>query len=1012
MKFNEDSRVKIPAILTLTRMGYDYISLKNAKWDIETNIFPDIFANSIRKINKDLNISDNDIQIILKELSNVLDYEDLGREFYKKLTATSGLKLIDFNNFDNNTFNVVTELTCKNGDDEFRPDITLLINGMPLSFIEVKKPNNLNGIQAEKERMMNKRFTNKKFRKFTNITQMIMYSNNMEYDETETIPISGAFYSTTSLKDAFFNNFREERPEELRFILKPEDEEIEKFILKDNNLIAIKDSPEFKTNKQIETSPTNRMLLSLFSRKRLKDFLEYGIAYVEKEKNESKVIEKHIMRYPQFFASKAIQNKLGEFREKNLPKKGIIWHTQGSGKTALAYFNVKWLTNYFQKQNIVPKFYFVVDRLDLLEQAKLEFIARGLQVKIVDSRDEFNKAISKISNKDNQTGEREITVVNIQKFSEDSTAVKSDYNINVQRVYFIDEAHRSYNEKGSFLANLINSDRDAVFISLTGTPLIGKTKSTAIWGDYIHKYYYNSSIADGYTLRLIREDIETKYKSQLSEILAQIKVLSKDVDPKKVYAHPKFVEPMLDYIMENLRKSRIQFNDDSIGGMVVCHSSDQAKKFFEIFQAKYANKPFDIHSANKAEIILHDIYTKDERKDIVIDFKAGKIDILFVYNMLLTGFDAPRLKKLYIGRQIKDHNLLQTLTRVNRPYKDFRYGYVVDFADITKEFDKANKAYWDELQGELGDEMEYYSDLFKTQEEIEADIREIKETLWEFNTQNAEVFQQEISQISDKKELMRIKKALVMAKELYNIIRFNNYTEIIEKLDFYKMKQLLAETERHIAIINQREALANGTDTTMLLNEAIEDIIFVFQKRGEEELKLADDLKDALRKARETLRDNFDKKDPEFVTLKEELERIFRKGNLDEITQEEMKVNIPFLRKIYDAAKELNRKNKLLKQKYDNDEKYARIHKRIKESKLTQKESEIHEVLIDIKKQTDEAVENNHNILKNENFFSNMVQKFVVDGFRKIFKLDAPTAKRINKYVVDEYTNEYNGECA
>ena len=648
MKFNEDSRVKIPAILTLTRMGYDYISLKNAKWDIETNIFPDIFANSIRKINKDLNISDNDIQIILKELSNVLDYEDLGREFYKKLTATSGLKLIDFNNFDNNTFNVVTELTCKNGDDEFRPDITLLINGMPLSFIEVKKPNNLNGIQAEKERMMNKRFTNKKFRKFINITQMIMYSNNMEYDETETIPISGAFYSTTSLKDAFFNNFREERPEELRFILKPEDEEIEKFILKDNNLIAIKDSPEFKTNKQIETSPTNRMLLSLFSRKRLKDFLEYGIAYVEKEKNESKVIEKHIMRYPQFFASKAIQNKLGEFREKNLPKKGIIWHTQGSGKTALAYFNVKWLTNYFQKQNIVPKFYFVVDRLDLLEQAKLEFIARGLQVKIVDSRDEFNKAISKISNKDNQTGEREITVVNIQKFSEDSTAVKSDYNINVQRVYFIDEAHRSYNEKGSFLANLINSDRDAVFISLTGTPLIGKTKSTAIWGDYIHKYYYNSSIADGYTLRLIREDIETKYKSQLSEILAQIKVLSKDVDPKKVYANPKFVEPMLDYIMENLRKSRIQFNDDSIGGMVVCHSSDQAKKFFEIFQAKYANKPFDIHSAKNAEIILHDIYTKDERKDIVIDFKAGKIDILFVYNMLLTGFDAPRLKKLYI----------------------------------------------------------------------------------------------------------------------------------------------------------------------------------------------------------------------------------------------------------------------------------------------------------------------------------------------------------------------------
>ena len=88
-----------------------------------------------------------------------------------------------------------------------------------------------------------------------------------------------------------------------------------------------------------------------------------------------------------------------------------------------------------------------------------------------------------------------------------------------------------------------------------------------------------------------------------------------------------------------------------------------------------------------ASLILHDIGTKEERKDDVEDFKDGKIDFLFVYNMLLTGFDAKRLKKLYIGRIIKDHNLLQTLTRVNRPYKKFRYGYVVDFADIRKEFD-------------------------------------------------------------------------------------------------------------------------------------------------------------------------------------------------------------------------------------------------------------------------------------------------------------------------------------
>lgn len=102
MKFNEDSRVKLPAILTLTRMGYDYISLKDAKWDVETNIFPEIFIKSIKKINKDLNLSDSDVEMLLKELSSVLDYEDLGRKFYKRLTATSGLKLIDFEHFGDN----------------------------------------------------------------------------------------------------------------------------------------------------------------------------------------------------------------------------------------------------------------------------------------------------------------------------------------------------------------------------------------------------------------------------------------------------------------------------------------------------------------------------------------------------------------------------------------------------------------------------------------------------------------------------------------------------------------------------------------------------------------------------------------------------------------------------------------------------------------------------------------------------------------------------------------------
>ena len=112
--------------------------------------------------------------------------------------------------------------------------------------------------------------------------------------------------------------------------------------------------------------------------------------------------------------------------------------------------------------------------------------------------------------------------------------------------------------------------------------------------------------------------------------------------------------------------------------------------------------------------------------------------------MLLTGFDAKRLKKLYLARVVKDHNLLQTLTRVNRPYKKYRYGYVVDFADITKALKKRTTIIFVNCK-ELGDEMNNYTNLFKSPEEIETEIEEIKETLFHFDTVNAEIFTQQVA---------------------------------------------------------------------------------------------------------------------------------------------------------------------------------------------------------------------------------------------------------------------------
>jgi type I restriction enzyme R subunit len=629
IKFTEDSRVKIPTILHLTRLGYNYLSLNGAKWDENTNIFSEIFKESIAQIND--GIEESDAARLLEDVRLSLENEDLGKAFYEKLITTSGLKLIDFTDFSKNHFDVVTELTYKNGDEEFRPDITLLVNGMPLVFIEVKKPNNKEGIIAERNRI-NKRFQNPKFRRFVNITQLMVFSNNMEYDDEQIEPLQGAFYASPSYHEPSFNYFREEEIFDLASILKPENEETENQILKDNNLSIIKHSPEFITNKDSNT-PTNRICTSLFSKDRLAFLLKYCIAYV----NETAGLEKHVMRYPQIFATKAITQKLNEG-----VRQGIIWHTQGSGKTALAYYNVRYLTDYFQKKSIIPKFYFIVDRIDLLTQAHREFTGRGLVVHTISSRDEFAKDIKATKVIHNNSGKPEITVVNIQKFEEDADVVSSrDYDVNIQRIYFLDEVHRSYNPKGSFLANLSQSDSNAIKIGLTGTPLLGNDyNSRSLFGNYIHKYYYNASIADGYTLRLIREEIETNYRMRLKQVLDSIEIEKNGLERKFVYSHPKFVEPMLDYIISDFENSRIAFGDNSIGGMVICDSSEQAEEMYKIFEQKYQSKSLDNHKVKTAALILHDASGKDTLKEQVEDFKAGKIDFLFVYRMLLTGFDA------------------------------------------------------------------------------------------------------------------------------------------------------------------------------------------------------------------------------------------------------------------------------------------------------------------------------------------------------------------------------------
>lgn len=827
--FSELTRVQIPAALHLMRMGYTYLPRNGkeiAERDPDTNILVSVFKEQFLKFNNYL--TEDDFERELANIKLELDQNDLGRSFFKRLQGQEDAIYIDWEYPEANTFHLALEVTCQNGQDEFRPDIVIFVNGLPLSYIEVKQPNAIRdgktGIQSEQDRTRY-RFENRKFRRFNNITQLIALSDNLPYISGQGQQKQGSYYGSNAYSKTKFNAFKEEREEDFLHSLTTLTEEQIDFVLEDMNRFALKSQPEFTTNLNSDT-PCNAFLTSLCQKERLLFMLRFGLVYVEEESKDGQIqLQKHVMRYPQYFATRAIEETIAKG-----VKKGVIWHTQGSGKTALAFFNIRYLTNYFSKEGIVPQFYFVVDRLDLADQAFKEFTKRGLKVKRINNPQELNQK---------QDG-YDVAVVNIQKFKDDSDLTdRSGYDLNRQNIYFIDEAHRSYNERGSYLPNLYQADTKAIKIALTGTPLItykkdGKTKESHvttrdIFGDYIHKYYYNQSIDDGFTLRLMREDIETSYKDNLRSINEEIQ--RGDLSKEDIFAHPHYVEPMLDFIIEDFNRARdLVFDDQTIGGMIVCDSSKQARELEKQLEERRQAGSTKLTSA----LILHDEGDKEEKKDKVDAYKEGKIDLIIVYSMLLTGFDAPRLKRLYLGRKIKAHNLLQTLTRVNRPYKDYLFGYVIDFADISKEFDKTNRAYLEELNqeydvtltGEKGEDV--FGSLFVSAEDISEELSKTEHILIDYPTDNLEYFSQAINDIKDRKQLIDLRKALESIKQYYNIARLLGYEHLLQQIDIAQIAILLNILSRRmltLSLIDKPDDFSSRT----LLNLAMSETSFSFE---------------------------------------------------------------------------------------------------------------------------------------------------------------------------------------
>lgn len=1068
-KFNEATRVQMPAMVHLTRLGYSYFGKINedmagSVYDPDTNILTDVFKLQFERLNPS---AKGEFAQTLRAIRQELTNEDLGKSFYKRLTTVSPVRLIDFENPRNNSFHFTAEFTCKNGQDEFRPDITLFVNGLPLCFVEVKKPNNHGGMVAESKRMNRERFPNKKFRRFINITQLMIFSNNMEYDTMGGIvPIQGAFYCTAARENAPFNCFREENPsnqpvapfiKEYPYGSIKQDEE--KRILSDFNCQVIHHTPEYQTNLDVNT-PTNRILTSMCSPERLLFLIKYGIAYVKMEKEVDGKIEstdeKHIMRYQQMFASLAIRDQLNDGATS-----GVVWHTQGSGKTALSYYLTYVLSDYYAKHSMVAKFYFIVDRIDLLEQATQEFEARGLVVSTANTRAELMAQFRNNHAQEGLSGQPEITVVNIQRFAEDKEKVNLPaYATNLQRIFIMDEAHRGYKPGGCFLANLFDADPKSIKIALTGTPLLkSDCASSVVFKRYFHTYYYDRSIADGYTLKIIREDIETSYKERLSEVYDKLEMLvqKKDIKRSQIIEHESYVSELAHYISDDLRQFRKIQGDDTLGGMVICETSEQARKLYEAFlhtpdggqsqpiqikmgdQIWMAAEAVPVYETKKKPLrvglILHDSDDKETRKQIIKDFKKNMtIDLLIVFNMLLTGFDAPRLKRLYFGRKLKDHNLLQALTRVNRPYKDNRYGYVIDFANIKRNFEETNEAYLKELNRfNNPDEVDgnhttdTFSQVIEDPDELIRQMRDVRQTLFDYTTNNVEEFSSEISSIEDKQVLLDLKKTLISAKDCANIVRTfgdNDLKDAFGKLEITKLPDMLKEVQHHIDIINQKEAFAVSDETKQLVNEAMQDIRFNFSKIGEEEMKMiagGRELQDKWSVAIRKFTENTDPDDPEYITLRDAFMQRFKEhgfvvDSIAKFNQESKELD-----EIIERLVKLQESNNRLLKKYNGDTKFANVHKRIREENkrrfaehkaaiFSYYDDNIVAILTDIKSEIDQKVYDRNDILKKDEYFEMTVMTEIAQALYNYPTIEPQMEdfSFIQTRIARQYINQYN----
>ena len=750
MDFSIESNVKAYFIDTLKDLGWQYLSEKECN-ELRQNDFnePLLLAKLKEFLRTNYQLNGDELIIMINKLkapiTSLITANEtitklilLGEGLEQKGKPSRHINYIDYENPSKNSFIITEEFSLTNAKNEqkksTRIDLVLFVNGIPLVSIELK--NSCVGANEAISQLLNHQHPDR-IENFYKFIQLCVASCG-------TI----TKYGTTLTPSKFYNVFKD----------KSNDDSVKVLC---NNILKPRNLLEF-----------------------ISDFI-----FFSKSKDKTSKIAS---RYQQYFGIKevikAIKDKHG----------GLVWHTQGSGKS----YTMLMLVNILARLNSTAQKIIITDRIELDEQifATINGTANLDTLHHAKNTSHLNELL-------NDDGVGLITTT-IFKFS-DLKDIK-----NRTRFILIDEAHRSQNGE-LHMQMLDNLGENAYIIAFTGTPLLSKEKSSiAKYGGLLHTYNIGEAVEDGAIVPLLYEnkmiELGLSSKDELEKRFDELtlglsneqkeQIKQKWAKIKKLHTSISRLEYIALDINEDFKQS---LKNTPFNAMLATNSKFEAMKYYKVFKELGDLEVRVVISVNAAdenegeqEKWVSDEYAKlnhaEYEEQCKSDFKDRKVDLLIVVDKLLTGFDAPCAKKLYIDKNLKEHNLLQAIARVNRLKEGKDEGIIVDFRGLLSELDTTLSRY-DALSGY--DESDLVGAVFK----IDGSLNELWESL--------AVLDEMFTGLDDEVKKLKILKDLSFRDRFCKVLaRFSNLVGVV--LNTRKLRAGLSENEREKIKANLKKYLS------------------------------------------------------------------------------------------------------------------------------------------------------------------------------------------------------------